>query len=292
MRQVIDVSSNRDDIIGNAAKELKGAHKKREVFQVIYRGKKKTKTQEDVQNATGMSVVRILQECDKLKQAGLIFSTKKDGKFVFEKVPYIKTKLKQILRLSENKERIRKFLNDYKTPNSSFVKIPYDKKSVRTEQITIDDIDSFSKIKKIKNIISNGPRLAEKKIKKGIQKIIGQKGQFKDWGGEKADLYSTRVLFKSKRIPMAVAFKGKGTPGKKLVLSKMGKNGDQVQRLFHNTARLFIVMFQGEIDEAIVEQMQICAKAKSFSTGEKIYYCIIDGQDTSRLLQAYPKEFK
>lgn len=291
MKNVIDINSNRDDIIANAAKELKGAPIKINVFKAIYRGKQKTKTQADIVRITGMNNVRILQECDKLKNTGLIQSYKKDGKFVFEKVPFIKINIKKILRLSENKENIKKFINEYKQNSQPLFKLSFAKKSVQIKQITIDDIDSFSKVKQIKSIIPNIPLLYEKKIKIGIQKIIGQKGDFTDWGGEKGDLYSTRTILNGKRIPTAFAFKGKGTKSKKLVLANMGKNGDQVQRLFYYTANLFIIMFQGEIDEAITEQMKICAISKSYSTGEKIFYCVIDKDDTIRIISAYKKYF-
>jgi hypothetical protein len=40
------------------------------------------------------------------------------------------------------------------------------------------------------------------------------------------------------------------------------------------------------------EQMRLFAIAKSAMTGEKIYFGIIDGDDTQRLKLAYPKQFE
>lgn len=112
---------------------------------------------------------------------------------------------------------------------------------------------------------------------------------FKDWGGEKSDLYSTRVKVGGKRLRAAIAFKGKATSGK-LVPKKMGKNGDQINRLFDEPAEVFLVVYGGQIDSSIISQMQAFAMAQAMS-GRKIYYGVIDGTDLGRLLAAYPKSF-
>jgi hypothetical protein len=36
----------------------------------------------------------------------------------------------------------------------------------------------------------------------------------------------------------------------------------------------------------------MAAMVKSYSDGRKIYYGVIDGQDSTRLIRAYPKEFR
>jgi hypothetical protein len=48
---------------------------------------------------------------------------------------------------------------------------------------------------------------------------------------------------------------------------------------------------QGQIDESIIEQMEQFAKAKSAVEGIAVYFGIIDGGDSNRLLHAYPKAF-
>jgi hypothetical protein len=123
-------------------------------------------------------------------------------------------------------------------------------------------------------------------------KIIGEKGKFKDWGGEKNDLCSTRLYFQGRRMATAFAFKGKGLTKKKLTPNFMGKNGDQIQRLFQSPAEIFILQYWSQIDDSVVEQMEMAAKIKSYSDGKKIYYGTIDGQDSFRLIQAYKKQFK
>jgi hypothetical protein len=93
-----------------------------------------------------------------------------------------------------------------------------------------------------------------------------------------------------KRYPAAFAFKGPGKTGK-LVPGKMGKNGDQIQRLFMGTAEVCFVQYWQDIDESVVDQMSAFAVAKSVATGKKIFFGIIDGVDSYRLLKAYPKSF-
>jgi len=131
--------------------------------------------------------------------------------------------------------------------------------------------------------------LQKVKLKLDFKKSLGRK--FTDWGGEINDLFTSRVIFNGKRISTAIAFKGKATKGI-LTLKKLGKNADQVQRLFKSAARLFIIQYQGPIDQSVLVEMKTHAIAKSYNEGDKIYYSVIDGQDTSRLLQAYPKSFK
>ena len=79
--------------------------------------------------------------------------------------------------------------------------------------------------------------------------------------------------------------KGKLTPG------KMGKNGDQIQRLVTCPADVFIVQYWHVIDDSVLEQLEKLCQAKSFLEDREIWYGIIDGQDSNRLMEAYPKAF-
>ena len=68
-----------------------------------------------------------------------------------------------------------------------------------------------------------------------------------------------------------------------------GKNGDQLLRLFDSPAQLFVVQYVGNISEAVsrdVDKKIDNLRAK----GEIAHYCIIDGQDTARILRAYNKK--
>src|SRR6185295_12813187 len=113
---------------------------------------------------------------------------------------------------------------------------------------------------------------------------------FQDWGGEKNDLYTTKLKYKGQRRAIAFAFKGPGMQGV-LTPGKLGKNGDQIQRLFLSPAEIFIVQYHGAIAQSVVEQVQAFASLDSIREGKRIYYGIIDGDDTNRLIMSYPRQF-
>jgi hypothetical protein len=123
-----------------------------------------------------------------------------------------------------------------------------------------------------------------------VQAVIGEKGEFTDWGGEKNDLLSTRLIYKGRRRRVAFAFKGPGKGGT-LVPGKMGKNGDQLQRLFDSTADFYLVQHWNRIAESVPELMELIASTTSFREDREIFYGIVDGADSARLVVAYPKQF-
>ena len=69
----------------------------------------------------------------------------------------------------------------------------------------------------------------------------------------------------------------------------MGKNGDQVERLFSSPAEIFFVQFVGQLHELMLSKMEEQSILKSYYTSKKIYYGIIDGNDTSKIFEKYGK---
>jgi hypothetical protein len=198
-----------------------------------------------------------------------------------------------VLRLAENKKKLAALPTKVNPggrsiPQTVTMKVPA--KSYDVSDITVDDIQSFSKVKRIADGQPMLP-IAEEQFKRGVKKLLGQQGKFTDWGGEKNDLFTTKVRVNGKRLPSAFAFKGKGKRGI-LKPKDFGKNGDQIQRLFQSDARLFLLQYWNQLDQTVYEQMRSFAIAKSAITGEKIYFGIIDGDDTQRLKLAYPNQFR
>lgn len=103
-------------------------------------------------------------------------------------------------------------------------------------------------------------------------------------------MFSSRILVNGKRLTVVFALKGRGTKGK-LTPKKLGKNGDQIQRLFRNHADVYFVQYWDQIDESVVEQMKLIATAKSYYENRPIYFGEIDGQDTLRITKAYKELF-
>lgn len=158
------------------------------------------------------------------------------------------------------------------------------------ERIYVDEIDSFEKVRRVsaKAVKDQLPlTIPEKDVKASFASIISENFVRKDWPGEKSDLYSSHVIYKGKRI--STAFLLKGPSVKRLTIDKCGKRGNQILRLVKEPADLFIVQHNGEIDTDVIEFLETCVSDLSRKKNTKLYYCVIDGVDTARVLIAYSR---
>jgi hypothetical protein len=295
--QVSNPSGDRNDKIANAAKVLGRSKHRKAVFKAIYTGKKKIKKVSEISKTSELSNVRVLQEAKRLASEDIIhqLSSKINCETAYEKIDFYTHNRDAILRFASNKDKLDKFPTKT-NPGIRYIqiKVPVPKfastsrRSVSVKQITIDDIDSFAKVKRFRS--SDIKNWSETQFKKGIKSIIGERGKFTDWGGETNDLFTTRILIGKKRHPTAFAFKGKGTKGI-LTPKKMGKNADQIQRLFKSPADVFIIQYHGQINESVLDQMHSLATAKSAQENRTIYFGIINGTDSRRIITAYKKFF-
>jgi hypothetical protein len=288
---VSDVRSNANDQIAHAANSLRASPRRMKVFVEIYRGKKKAKTVAELMKVTKFTQVAVLHAGGKLAGLHIVNQIKIDGKTAYEKDAFIATNKNKILALANNPQKLKSYPTKYnqKTAVSSApLRVIVQGAKVRITAVTCDEFDQFSKAKKIKT--ASKKVISEKAFKAGVLKLIGDKGDFHDWGGEKSDLYTTKLKFKGQRRPVAFAFKGPGMQGT-LTPKKLGKNGDQIQRLFLSAAEIFIVQYHSQIDQSVIEQMVAFATMNSVREGKRIWYGVIDGDDTNRLMAAYPKAF-
>lgn len=124
--------------------------------------------------------------------------------------------------------------------------------------------------------------IPENDIKHAFAKLLDEDGVPKDWAGERADLFSTHALIEGKRATVSFAFKG---PAKfhMMQLADLGKNGDQIDRLFTEPSDLLVLQHCHRISAAVRNTM----KAYANQIGNQRRYCIIDGGDTLRVLRAY-----
>ncbi len=211
-----------------------------------------------IAKVTRLSNVRVLQEAGKLSGNGIVHPVKVGRETGYRKDLFYSTNRAHILHLLTNPKSLSKLPTKTQPRASGENRIVIkglDRKP-NTKEVYIDDIDSFRAVKRIKSsAIVGKAHIDERKFKLGIQKILGEKGQFTDWGGEKGDLLTSRLLYGGKRITGAFAFKGRGTRGV-LTPAKMGKNGDQIQRLFESSAQVFILQYWGSIHERVREQVE------------------------------------
>ena len=280
--------------IDEISEYLSGSVTRQTVFECIYTGGNRPKSVDFIANATNLTNVRVLQIATPLAHKGYVVEQKEKGKKSFLKQKDLVSSRDKILRLARNRKRL-KALADAKLGKVHVTVKVNGQKSIRVDAITIDSIESFSKAHKIpatnvkvRNI--SPKRLKESVFKYGIARILGDQGSFTDWGGEKNDLYSDFVKIGGKRIRMAIAFKGIATKPP-LTIKKLGKNGDQIPRLFSSSAEVFLVQFEGQISEAVIEQMETYAIRKSKETGKLIRFGVVGAEDSSRLRVAYPKSF-
>jgi hypothetical protein len=292
--QVTDVRSSPNEQIAHAATVLRKSKDRKRVFEAIYSGKRKVKTVSRIVKMAGLDRIRVLQEGKVLVNNNIVRQVKLERETAYEKDSFFSQYKSRILSLAADRRKLERFPTKYNprtgVPLVVTVRIP--KQLVQTKHVTVDDIGNFRKAWRIeRRAAGDGVPIAEGKFKAGIKELLGEAGHFQDWGGEQNDLLSTRVRLDGKRKSTAFAFKGKGQRGT-LTPKLMGKNGDQIQRLFRSPVELFLLQYWGQISESVLEQMKDFASLKSVHDGKKIYFGIIDGTDTARLIAAYPKNFK
>lgn len=162
--------------------------------------------------------------------------------------------------------------------------------SNRYGEVHPTSIDSFSQINEIYGKERNTPDLSilknipEKIIKEAFAEIIHEGNIPKDWGGEQSDLFSSNVTLDGRKIPTAFLFKGPAK-FKPLTVAGLGKNGDQIVRLFAEPADLLILQHCHKV----TPQVRSTMRAFACRFYDPRLFCIIDGYDTIRLLTAYRK---
>ena len=264
------------------------------MFQAICRGKKKVKTPAEIAHQMRIPKIRVLQEALRLSNEDIIRKHRIKGiGLVYEKYPFYCQHQDKIIPLALNKAKLREYPTSYQprmTSNALTVgRLSFPKTLVDVRQISIDEVDSFSKVSKIAVNGKDEPT-DERWFKDGLRRILGEDWKFQDWGGEKNDFFSTRLRLAAKRVRVAFALKGKATK-QPLTPRKMGKHGDQIQRLLSSPADVFLVQFWGHIEESVIKELETYAIAKSWAERRRIYYGIIDGQDSRRMAKAYPSAF-
>ena len=288
---VNDIRSNPNEQIAHAVAVLKRSALLQDMFEAICKGGAKPKTVTQLMASTGRSHVNVLQLGGKLADAQLVHKTKVAGETAYAKDRYLCSKRTIIKRLIKDPKKLAKLPTKYspRQGGAAIVKIAVPGAKIQIKEVTIDGFDQFSKIKKI----ASAPRrvVSERAFKDGILKLIGDTGKFQDWGGEPNDLYTTKLRHNGARRAIAFAFKGPATTGE-LTPKKLGKNGDQIQRLFLSPAEVFIVQYHDHIGQTVIEQMKAFASLNSVREGKVVWYGVIDGDDSNRLIAAYPRYFK
>lgn len=300
IQHVSEFPATAPEQIDHFAKLLRNSKQKRDVFSEICRGKlKNPKTAKKIGDEISLSAKRVLEIATPLAAHQLFEKTTHDGQTAYKKYPNINAVKDKILKLATNKTALAKHVTT-RNPRSATTKITVQIKSAApsvfldVRPITIDGIENFSKVRSlVHNKVPNKldpERLPEKVFKTGVANILGNRGTFKDWGGERNDLYTSHLMIKGQRYAAAFGFKGPGTKPP-LTPGKMGTNGDQIQRLFDTDAQVFLVQFEGEVRETVGQQLRKLAIAKSVEDRRTAFYGVIALEDSYRLRMKYKKDF-
>lgn len=156
-------------------------------------------------------------------------------------------------------------------------------------EVFIDEIDNFARVQDIKPLFRKEDldvlrTVPEAEIKRAFAEIILEPTVPKDWGGERSDLFTTSVKLDGKPISTAFIFKG---PAQfhPMTGADLGKNGDQIDRLFSEPADFLVLQHCHDITPPVRGMMRAYAQ----QMGKPRLFCLVNGYDTIRILRAYGK---
>jgi hypothetical protein len=284
------------ELVEHLASQLKGSGQRLRIFEAAYSGKRSAPVDAAFLSLkTGLTKKQVAGVATRMARMGF-FTQLNPHSATYKRISKIAEHKSKILHLASSPAAVAKHVTMRSSKSSitivKSVRIPKPH-TVRITCVSVDDIEEFSKVRNFRKskVSLSTISLDETKFKEGLLKLLPGTDGFKDWGGERNDIFSQHLTLKGKRVVAAFALKGpfKHPP---LTPGKMGKNGDQIQRLvFQAPAKLFVIQYEGSIAVTVYEQLESLLRAKASLTGEKLLYCIIDHMDSTRLRLAYPKEF-
>ncbi len=147
----------------------------------------------------------------------------------------------------------------------------------------VEDFDEFSRVSTVPT-----PRdpdrmrgISEAAFKTCLAELLGDSAE-RDWGGEQCDYYSAHLHLKGRRVTAAFVLKGPAN-FRPMTLNHLGKNNDQIVRLAAAAAQVLVVQHSHDITSPVRETLRAFAVQPS----RPRRYCLIDGRDSLRLLDAY-----
>jgi hypothetical protein len=156
-------------------------------------------------------------------------------------------------------------------------------------EVFVDQIDNFDAVRTVErprrkadlDVLRDIP---EADVKNAFAEILAEPVVPNDWGGERSDFFTDRLEIQGQRISSAFAFKGPAK-FKPMTMAELGKNGDQIDRLFTEPADLLVLQHCHEITNPVRGAMRAYAQRM----GDLRLFCLIDGYETLRILRAYGK---
>src|SRR5437899_3082842 len=141
---VSDFLSNLNDQLSTAARIVGRSKHRQAIFRIVYSGPKQIKTIEEISRSAGISQMHVLVEGGKM--AGLLMEKVSGG---YKKKREFATRYKAILAMAKDKKKLER-LPTKTSPRANSkalrVTVSFPSSAQKAKFITIDQIDSFSKI--------------------------------------------------------------------------------------------------------------------------------------------------
>jgi hypothetical protein len=153
--------------------------------------------------------------------------------------------------------------------------------SIRVHPSMIDAFRLGNASRPTKSDLARVQSMSENAVKHAFAQILGEPFVAKDWGGERSDLYTSRISVSGKPTAAAFILKGPSVAGT-MHPANMGKRGDQLIRAFDEPADLIVIQHCNEIATSVVKM----AESLAYDPRRPRQYCIIDGSDTAAILKA------
>jgi len=159
---------------------------------------------------------------------------------------------------------------------------------LRTLELPPEEIEQFQGVADAwlpsKAAFNRMATVPEKTVKELICTLLGEHSVPNDWGGEESDVFSANLLVNGQRRTAAFLLKG---PAQfhSMKPTDLGKNGDQLYRLFNIPAQIYVVQHCHAIGAAVRKQAEAFALARSFTQPCQIVF--MDGITTARLLKKH-----
>lgn len=124
----------------------------------------------------------------------------------------------------------------------------------------------------------------EQSVKELLCRLLGEPSIPNDWGGEESDVLSANLGVNGRRQTAAFLLKG---PSRfhQMKPTDLGRNGDQLYRLFNIPADVFVIQHCHNIGAAVRKQALAFALQRSFIAPCRVLF--VDGMTTARLLRAH-----
>lgn len=287
---VSDFGSNVNENLETWGKALGRSQNRRKIFDLIYSKQKKRWTAREIVTATEIALVTVMHETKKLSANALLHETRGSGRIVYEKDARVQHNKRAIVRYADSPSKRNALPTKRRPATTQRLSLQVSANRGRARAISIDDVDSFRKVRTVTADRFLDDDVSESEFRDGVKTILGELGHFADWGGEQHDLFSTKLRINGKRYTAAFAFKGPGTRGV-LTPGKCGKNGDQIQRLLESPAAVFFFQYNRQIAPTVLSQMKTHAALHSIHTRQEIFYGVINGEDSLRIVTAYQTAF-